>query len=203
MTLKELLNKVEATSGDRVPTAAALRNGDSPVVAEQICHDGSRLRAYQNGYVLYEIEKKSTVFRADYCGGYCYFSCTEEIPVSEAYFSETEWWLRFLMEGEDRLIHNQNIKIESYEISYECNIEEVQSWGQRANPVMEDYVYQEQLRQAFAMMTDRQRAVVKQYYQEGYEQWELAKSYGITQQAIAVTLSDVRKKFQKNKNKFE
>jgi RNA polymerase sigma factor (sigma-70 family) len=68
---------------------------------------------------------------------------------------------------------------------------------------MEDYVYREQLRQAFAMMTDRQRAVVKQYYQEGYEQWELAKSYGITQQAIAVTLSDVRKKFQKNKNKFE
>jgi RNA polymerase sigma factor (sigma-70 family) len=194
---------MEATCGGKVPTAAALRNGDSPVIAEQIWKDGSRLRAYQNGYALFEAENKSTVFRADYCGGYSYYSRTGEVPLTESYFAETDWWVRLLMEAEDRLTHNRNARIESYEVSYESSIEDVRSWMQSEDPILEDFVYQEQFQYAFEIMTERQREVVRKYYLEGYEQKEIAADYGISQQAVAVTLSDVRKKFKKNRYKFE
>ena len=52
------------------------------------------------------------------------------------------------------------------------------------------------------MMTKRQKEVVRYYYIEGMTGKEIAKLYGISQQAVALTLSDVKKKLQKNRKKF-
>jgi hypothetical protein len=110
MTLRELLGKVDSTSGDKVPTAANLRDGDSPVVVEQTWSDGSRLRVYQNGYALFDAERKTTVFRSDYCGGYKYFGQTGQIALPEDYFADCEWWVRLLMEAEDRMAHTRKVQ---------------------------------------------------------------------------------------------
>ena len=53
------------------------------------------------------------------------------------------------------------------------------------------------------MMTERQRAVVTMYYIDGMGVQEIAAVYGISHQAVSVTLSDVKKKFQKNRKIFE
>ena len=58
------------------------------------------------------------------------------------------------------------------------------------------------LEKAFSMMTERQRAVVTMYYLDGMGVQEIADVYGISHQAVSVTLSDVKKKFQKNRKKF-
>lgn len=203
MTLKELLRKMYPTQEGKVPTAASLRTGDCPVVAEQNWSDGSRLCAFQNGYVLFESAQKATVFRADHCGGYSYYGCENTVAFSEEYFEEVEWWVRLLMEAEDRITHNQNAQKERHEISYECNIEEVKTWMQNEDLLMEDYTYRTWLQQAFSMMTERQREVVKKRYIEGCEVQEIADIYGVSHQAISVTLADVRKKFQKNRKLFE
>ena len=123
MTLKELQNKIEKTMGKDLPTAAHLRAGSSPIVASRELDGGTKLSVYQNGFALYQTEGGSTVFRVDYCGGYTYFGRNEQTELSEDFFADTDWWVRLLMEGEDRLTHNRNIKAERHECLFEGDSE--------------------------------------------------------------------------------
>lgn len=123
MTLKELQNKIERTMGKALPTAAYLLAGNSHLVASRELDGGTKLSVYQNGFALYQIIGGSTVFRVDYCGGYTYFGRTEQTELSEDFFADTDWWVRLLMEGEDRLTHNRNIKAERHECLFEGDSE--------------------------------------------------------------------------------
>lgn len=54
MKLKELLDSIESTKGKTLPTAKALRNGSSPLVASKEFEDGFffytlQMRAFQVG----------------------------------------------------------------------------------------------------------------------------------------------------------
>ena len=69
--------------------------------------------------------------------------------------------------------------------------------------MQEAYIANELLELAFSLMTERQRAVVTMYYLDGMGVQEIAAVYGISHQAVSVTLSDVKKKFQKNRKLFE
>ena len=197
MTLRELLRRIDRTTGKTVPTAAWLRSGISPVTAVQEINASVRLVVYQNGFTLYEVEGNSTVLRTDHCGGYCYYGRQSQDSISYEDFMEMDWWVRLLMEGEDRLIHNQNARIERNEYSLE-------SWSENFQAYSEDFQdrleIQEVLAEALAMLTNRQREVVQYYYMEGLGEKEIARIYGISQQAVSLTLSDARKKLHKRKN---
>jgi RNA polymerase sigma factor (sigma-70 family) len=199
MTLKELLERVEPTLGNPVPRAATLKYCGSPLVAEKTMGDRSRLRVYQNGFALYEADRRCTVFRTDYCGGYIYFSRTEQIPLTEEYFAEAEWWVRLLLEGEDRMTHSRNVSVEHHEISMDCGLDEMELQLHGAASLAEELTGKEQLEEIFARLTRRQQEVVRKYYIDGYGVQEIAKDYGISHQAVSVTLSDVRKKLKKYK----
>lgn len=198
MTLKELQNKIERTNEKELPTAAKLCSGASPLAACHIFEDGAQLSVYQNGFALYQSFGKSTVFRVDTCGGYTYFGRKTHTELDEAYFQHTEWWVRLVMEGEDRLTHNQSVLIERHECLYEvspditCDTEDF----------LEEMILRETLDAVFTCMTDRQREIVVMYHIEGKSLKEIAAVYGITHQAVSVTLSDVKKKLQKNREKF-
>ena len=110
---------------------------------------------------------------------------------------EMDWWVRLLMEGEDRLIHNQNARVERNEYSLESWSEDYQGYS---DDLQEQLEIQEVLTEALAMLTDRQREVVQYYYVEGLGEKEIARIYGISQQAVSLTLSDARKKLYKRKN---
>lgn len=142
------------------------------------------------------------MFRVDYCGGYTYFGQEQETCFSEDYFAGEEWRVRLVMEGEDRLIHNRNVQIERYECSFGADSAELGDTTVPAFSVQKDLLVREALEQAFAMMTKRQKEVVRYYYIEGLTGKEIAKLYGISQQAVALTLFDVKKKLQKNRKKF-
>ena len=123
MTLKELQSKIERTSRKELPTAAKLRSGISPLV---VCRDfdgGAQLSVYKNGFALYQSLGRSTVFRVDACGGYTYFGRTEKSELDEKFFRDTEWWARLMMEGEDRLTHNQTSLAERHESLYEASMD--------------------------------------------------------------------------------
>lgn len=203
MTLKELQNRIEKTVGKKLPTAAYLRAGNSPLVVSRELDCGTRLSVYQNGFALYQTEGGSTVFRVDYCGGYTYFGRSEQTALSEDFFAETDWWVRLIMEGEDRLTHNRNALSEKYESFYDSDSEAFQNICGTEPSIQEAYITHELLEQAFSMMTERQREVVTMYYLDGMGIKEIAAVYGISHQAVSVTLSDVKKKFQKNRNLFE
>ncbi len=65
MTLKELQNRIEKTVGKKLPTAAYLRAGNSPLIVSRELEGGTMLSVYQNGFALYQTEGGSTVFRVD------------------------------------------------------------------------------------------------------------------------------------------
>lgn len=201
MTLRELMNQIERTNGKKLPTAAWLRMENCPLAVEKKMDDGrSCLSVYQNGFALYQTMDGSTVFRVDYCGGYTYFGRDKEICFAEDYFAEEEWWVRLVMEGEDRLTHNRNVRIERYECCLSTDSGELGDAGDFS--LQKDLLVKEALDQAFALMTKRQKEVVQYYYIDGLTGKEIAKLYGISQQAVALTLSDVKKKLQKNRKKF-
>ncbi len=203
MTLKELQNKIEKTMGKDLPTAAHLRAGSSPIVASRELDGGTKLSVYQNGFALYQTEGGSTVFRVDYCGGYTYFGRNEQTELSEDFFADTDWWVRLLMEGEDRLTHNRKVMTEKYESFYEGDSEAFYNICGTEKSVQDEMMQSELLEQVFSMMTQRQREVVTMYYLDGLGIKDIATFYGISFQAVSVTLSDVRKKFQKNRKNFE
>ena len=199
MTLKELQNRIERTAGMDLPTAAWLRAGNSPLVVSRELEGGTKLSVYQNGFALYQTEGGSTVFRVDHCGGYIYFGRNEQTELSEDFFANTDWWVRLLIEGEDRLTHNRKVLSEKYESFYEGDSEAFYNVCGTEPPPLDALMTNELLEKAFSMMTERQRAVVTMYYIDGMGVQEIAAVYGISHQAVSVTLSDVKKKFQKNR----
>lgn len=106
--------------------------------------------------------------------------------ITEEYFLEEEWWLRLIIEGEDRIVHNKNKSTEQYELEYNDEIESL------TRSSVEDEVYfHETLKLIFSMMTQRQKEVFEMYYIQGLGVQEIANYYGITHQAVSVTLSDI------------
>lgn len=201
MTLKELQNRIERTIGKDLPTAAWLRAGNSPLAISREITNSGKLSVFVNGFALYETECGCTVFRVDYCGGYTYFGADAEESLSEDFFAEEDWWVRLVMEGEDRLTHNRKARIENYESFYGYDDTVISSLCTES--MQEDFLRHELVELAFSMMTDRQREVAQLYYLDGYGIKEIAKIYGISFQAVSVTLADIRKKFQKNRKFFE
>ena len=201
MTLKELQKRIERTGGKDLPTAAWLRAGNSPLAVSREITKSGKLSVFVNGFALYETEDGSTVFRVDYCGGYTYFGANTEDTLSEEFFAETDWWVRLVMEGEDRLTHNRKIFVGNHESFYGYDDTAITSLCTES--VHDDFVRQELVELAFSLMTERQRNVARLYYLDGYGIKEIAKIYGISFQAVSVTLSDIRKKFQKNRKFFE
>ncbi len=203
MTLKELQNKIEKTMGKALPTAAYLRAGNSPLAASRELDGGTRLSVYQNGFALYQTEGGSTVFRVDYCGGYTYFGRNEQTELSEGFFADTDWWVRLLIEGEDRLTHNRNVMVEKYESFYEGDSEAYYNICGTEQPMHGELMQQERIEAMLSVLTVRQRQLVTLYYIDGLGMKEIAKVCGISFQAVSIALAESRKKFEKNREKLK
>lgn len=203
MTLKELQNKIEKTMGKDLPTAAYLSAGNSRLVVSRELDGGTKLSVYQNGFALYQTIGGSTVFRVDYCGGYTYFGRTEQTELSEDFFADTDWWVRLLMEGEDRLTHNRNIKAERHECLFEGDSEAFYNLCGSEQPMLEAFVAEERLEAMLSILTVRQRQLVTLYYIDGLGIKEISKICGISFQAVSIALSESRKKFEKNREKIK
>ena len=106
-----------------------------------------------------------------------------------------------MMEGEDRLTHNRNVTIEKFESQFEYD--DTVSSFLCTESVQEKFVRRELVELALSMMTERQRTIVTLHYVEGLGIQEIAEIYGISHQAVSVTLAGVRKKFQKKSKFFE
>lgn len=203
MTLKELQNKIEKTTGKNLPTAAYLRAGNSPVVASRELDGGAKLSVYQNGFALYQTDGGSTVFRVDHCGGYTYFGRSEQTELSENFFADTDWWVRLLMEGEDRLTHNRNIKAERHECLFEGDSEAYYNICGTEQPMYEEIAQMERIEAMLSILTVRQREIVTMYYIDGLGIKEIAKVCGISFQAVSAAISESRKKLEKNREKIK
>lgn len=186
LTLKELRNMVEeAKIEERVPSVRALLESGSPIVVKEVLSGQTEISVYQNGLVLYRVGNRATVFPLHPCGDYIYDSAMAHIENIKADFFEDEnWYIRLLLEGEDRLAKNQDVRIGKKTISYSCIAED---WEVLAieDMLLEQLIERDTIEEILVLLTDNQRYVVTRHYLNDVAQKQIARELGVTNQAVS------------------
>ena len=105
-----------------------------------------------------------------------------------AFFEKQEWYVRLMLEGEDRLMKNRESSRKGKVVSYHAVSEE---WFFLASPVLpplEQLIEKEQILELMGFLTKRQRDIVILYFYYGETQGEIAKTLGVSQPAVSQAL---------------
>ena len=183
--LKWIVKKPEKAG--KPPTARCLLENGKCVVSMENGRE-IQLLVYQEGYALYRIGKYTTVFPVHSCGDYCYENDGQQICVDASFFERQEWYVRLLLEGEDRLAKNRETCHKGKVVSYHAVSEEWCFLSSPALPPLEQLIEKEQILELMGLLTERQRDIVILYFYYGETQWEIAKELGITQPTVSQTL---------------
>ena len=175
--LKWIVKKPEKAG--KPPTARCLLENGKCVVSMENGRE-IQLLVYQEGYALYRIGKYTTVFPVHSCGDYCYENDGQQICVDASFFERQEWYVRLLLEGEDRLAKNRETCHKGKVVSYHAVSEEWFFLSSPALPPLEQLIEKEQILELMGLLTERQRDIVILYFYYGETQWEIAKELGIT-----------------------
>lgn len=191
LTLRKLKEMIESPKkGAKKPTPKSLREGKAPVIAQKIIKSDTDLvtiTVYKNGYVVYEAMSRVTVFPIEDISGYRYSSVAGSsygCDLDESYFEEAEWYLRFLLHGEDRLSINLDSRNQKHCISLSSAMEEMQL-GESVAPDMEEMIVQQMMTENMMdMLTDKQKELIYALYFEKQTYQEYADIHGISSAAV-------------------
>ncbi len=189
LTLQELKQIIDFPEDrEKLPTVRQLRTSGLMIAREQFGGD-AEISAYQNGCALYQAGGGSTVFYIHLCKGYSYLSDGVAIHLQEQFFDNERWYLRLVLEGEDRLKRNHEEKNRNWNISYSAISEEWVAMGNMPEPIVENLIKQETFAEILQVLTERQKFIVQRYYLQEETQKQISKELGISQQAVSVMLS--------------
>lgn len=197
LTLQELKDIVAIPEhGMKLPTARKLwENG--VVVAEKHLGKEVHMVAFQNGYAMYSAFGHSTVFPIHGCRDYLYASGGAESCLPEQFFEKEPWYIRLILEGEDRLNHNREVKELDKTVSYSAVSEEWQIMEDERQTPLENMMYQESMEEMLHCLTGRQRTVVILCFFQQKTQKEAAKELGISCPAVSTILSQAIRRIRK------
>ena len=158
------------------------------------------IKVYESGYVLYEEDRRFTVFHLnDVCGEPVEYASVDESVASKAQrtiprelFLGSEWHVRLMLEGNDRIMHNRE-KVERDHVQFSHS-----EYAEDSLPffMMEDFVcgLQEQVirekrKEVFEKLKRELRPIQWEVYvlieKYGKTQQEVADYLGISQQAVS------------------
>ena len=194
LTLQELKEITETTKhGIKMPTARNLRE-TGRAVAEKNLKNDTWITAYQNGYALYHANGHSTVFPIHTCGAYLYVSYGVSSYLPEHFFEKEPWYVRLVLEGEDRLDRNQRAKEQERTVSYSAISEEWEAIGNAEGNPLEYLVRRENRKEILCCLTKRQREAVSLCFFQQKSRKEAARELGISSPAVsAILLQAVRR----------
>lgn len=198
-TLWEIKQSIENPGkGNKVPTEKYLLETGRVLVSRQMGADMG-IRVYQCGYAVYKLGKHTTVFPVHACGDYFYLSCGKTFCIRESFFDSQEWYVRLVLEGEDRVSRNREAQEQSKNISYSAASEE---WGLLANmeqSPLEQIIVRESVGEMLELLTEKQRLIVSQFFFCRKTQKEIAKELGVAapiiSKAISSSIRQIRKKY--------
>ena len=192
LTLRELKNMAEsAPSGQKTPTARELRLSGK-LIAERKIGESAGIAAYRNGYAVYHAGRDATVFRIHACSGYCYDSGSSPCSIGGRMFDGEAWYLRLVLEGEDRLFRNLASREQDRSVSYSAESEE---WGELypaysgAESALDGIVRAETVEKLLSVLTERQRRAAVLFYLEQKTERQVAEELGITAPAVSRILA--------------
>ena len=197
LTLEELKGITEIPERRiKMPTAKNLRE-TGRAVAEKKLENNTWITVYQNGYALYHACGHSTVFSIHTCGAYLYVSSGISSYLPEQFFEKEPWYVRLVLEGEDRLDRNQRAKEQERNVSYNAISEEWEVMGnERENP-LESLVERESRKEILRCLTERQKAAVSLCFVQQKSRKEAAKELGISSPAVSTILSQAARRLRK------
>ena len=199
MTLKELRTLVGvAEKEDRVPSVKRLRESGVPVVVKEKLDEKTEISVYENGYAVYQIGNRVTVFPINGCSSYCYEAAVGSNDMIPAAFFENEnWYVRLILEGEDRLKENQRIRQNTREVSYSIISEDWAVLGTEGDCPLERLIEMESIESILRGMDERQRYAFIRYHVECATQKEIAQEMNLPRTTLTdllrTTMNIVRK----------
>lgn len=197
LTLQELKEIIETTKhGIKMPTARNLRETGRAVAEKQLKND-TWITAYQNGYALYHASGHSTVFPIHTCGAYLYVSNGVSSYLPEYFFEKEPWYVRLVLEGEDRLDRNQRAKERERTVSYSAISEEWEVIGNADGNPLEYLVHGENRKEILHCLTERQRAAVSLCFFQQKSRKEAAGELGISSPAVSAILLQATRRLRK------
>lgn len=198
LTLQELREIIDIPKkGVRLPTVKYLRDCGKEIACERLGIN-VWIIAYQNGYAVYRVGNRSTVISIHSCGDYLYASLGKITCISETYFWKKIWYLRLVLEGEDRLAHNRDISEAEKKVSYNAISEEWLALMDTDNSPLEDIIQNETVDELLGLLTERQHFVVCQFFFCQKTLQEISNELGITFQSVSRTLSQAIQKMRKS-----
>lgn len=203
LTLQELKRITDVPGlGAKLPTAKQLRTSSLILAQERLGMD-SKISVYQSGYVLYQIGKYSTVFLLHSCRDYPYLADKKTVILPENFFENREWYLRLVLEGEDRLNRNYEEKERSWNVSYSAVSEDWLAMENRTESMLEHLTKQETVTEILGSLSERQKYVIQKYYLQEETQEQISKELGISQQAVSLAISQAIRCIRKNHPLFQ
>ena len=160
LTLRDVKQLMETPEGKTsMPSAKCLKDSGNVLLSKRI-GKGTKLTVYREGYAVYEIGKNATVFLVSDCGDYEY----GEALIHEEYFDGLAWYVRLLLEGEDRLFLNRELFERKKSISYSAVSEEWGVLGDTGESVLERLIREETLEKYLGLLTERQYLIICRFY---------------------------------------
>lgn len=199
LTLWEIKQNVKNPVGERkLPTAKQLQNAGRVVAGRRIGAD-AEIRVYHCGYAVYKVGKYATVFPVHACGDYLYVLCGEIFCIRESFFDGQEWYVRLVLEGEDRVSRNRESQEQGKNISYSAVSEEWEQMADTAQSPLEQIIVKESVGELMGLLTKRQRMIVCQFFFCRKTQKEIAEELGVAAPIVSKTISNslrqIRKKY--------
>ena len=202
LTLQELKKISDIPGcGAKIPTAKQLRESKLAIVQERLGLD-SKISVYQNGYVVYQVGKHSTVFPLHSCRDYFYLADGKAVCLSEQFFGNKVWYLRLVLEGEDRLNRNHEEKERNWNISYSAISEDWFAMENLTESVLEQLAKQETVAEILQDLSERQKYIIQKYYLQEETQEQISNELGISQQAVSATISHAIRMIRNNYSAF-
>ena len=160
--------------------------------------DCAEIIAYQTGYVLYCVGDYATVFPLFTCRDYVYEAKRKIAVVEEDFFDNQPWYVRLILEGEDRLCRNRETREHNNCISYSCISEEWCELMDKRQCLLERIIAEETVRELMELLTERQRQMIQRIYFQEQTQKEISHELGITVPAVSKCISQAMRKMRKN-----
>ena len=182
--------KVAEVEG-RVPSVKALLEAKVPIIVKELLSEQAEVSVYQNGFVLYRVGKRATVFPLHSCKEYIYDSNIEALTnINERFFDNENWYIRLILEGEDRLVKNQEVRNGKKTISYSAVAED---WNElrEEDSTLAHLILCETMEEALLLLTENQR------YLDEVSQREIAKELGVSNQAVSDMIRKAIRRVQK------